>query len=129
MGGIIGALVVGLALVVYLLMNNQGNGSTNNTNNTNNNNNVPIAQATSITGAEAADPNAEPTAEPPPRMPMEEFKALYDDPAKRPLIVDVRAAEAYQQGHIAGAVNIPEADLAARVAEFPKDKLVIAYCQ
>lgn len=131
MGGIIGALVVGLALVVYLLLNNQGNGGSNNTANNSNNvsNNVPVAQATSVTEAEVVDPNAAPTSEPPPRMPMEEFKALYDDPARRPLIVDVRAAEAFQQGHIQGAVNIPEAELASRVAEFPKDKLVVAYCQ
>jgi 3-mercaptopyruvate sulfurtransferase SseA len=131
MGGIIGALFVGLALVVYLLMNNQGNGNTNvnNNSNSNNSNNAPIAQATSITDAEVVDPNAAPTTVPPPRMPLEEFKALYDDPARRPLIVDVRAAEAFQQGHIQGAVNIPEAELASRVAEFPKDKLVVAYCQ
>jgi rhodanese-related sulfurtransferase len=62
-------------------------------------------------------------------MPLDKFKQLYDDPAKCPLIVDVRAADAFDQGHIAGAVNIPESDVDARIAEFPKDKLIIAYCQ
>jgi thiol-disulfide isomerase/thioredoxin len=65
----------------------------------------------------------------PPRMPLEEFKALYDDPATRPLILDVRAKEAYDEGHIAGAVSFPEADVDTRVSELPKDRLIIAYCQ
>ena len=127
MGGIIGALVVGLVLVVYLLVNNQGQTPT--VSNTPNNQSVPNPQPTSnITDAQII-PDAGPTTEPAPRMAMADFKALYDDPAKRPMIVDVRAPEAFQQGHIQGAVNIPEADLAKRVAEFPKDKLVVAYCQ
>jgi rhodanese-related sulfurtransferase len=65
----------------------------------------------------------------PPRMPLETFKALYDDPAKRPLIIDVRSAETYDSGHIAGAISFPEADVDARIAELPKDKLIVAYCQ
>ena len=65
----------------------------------------------------------------PPRMSLETFKQLYDDPAQRPLIVDVRAADAYAQGHIAGAVSIPEADVPTRFKEIPKDSLVVAYCQ
>lgn len=129
MGGIIGALFVGLALVIYLLMNNQGSTNTNTNTNANNSNNAPIAQATSITDPEVVDPNAAPTTEPAPRMTLEDFKALYDDPARRPLIVDVRSAEAYQQGHIQGAVNIPEAELTTRIAEFPRDKMIVAYCQ
>jgi hypothetical protein len=125
MGAIIGALVVGLVLVVFLLMNNQNPGVTSNPAATNSGS-VANALPTSNVVTNASP---EPTVELAPRMPFEEFKALYDDPAKRPLIVDVRAAEAYAQGHIAGAVNIPEAEVEARLAEFPKDKLVIAYCQ
>ncbi|MEA2572968.1 MAG: hypothetical protein QOH93_266, partial [Chloroflexia bacterium] len=106
MGGIIGALVVGLVLVIFLLLNNnQNNGSTGAvaTNSGSSPNTLPTTDAASLT--------PEPTVELAPRMPLAEFKALYDDPAKRPLIVDVRAAEAYQQGHIQGAVSIPEADV------------------
>jgi 3-mercaptopyruvate sulfurtransferase SseA len=123
MGGIIGALVVGLVLVVFLLLNNQNTATPTNT--ANNNGSVPNALPT----ADAASLTPEPTVELAPRMSLDEFKALYDDPAKRPLIVDVRAAEAFQQGHIKGAVNIPEAEVPARIAEFPKDKLIVAYCQ
>jgi 3-mercaptopyruvate sulfurtransferase SseA len=65
----------------------------------------------------------------PPRMSLETFKKLYDDPAQRPMIIDVRAVESYQAGHIKGSISFPESDVDARVSEIPKDKLVIAYCQ
>jgi len=65
----------------------------------------------------------------PPRMSLETFKKLYDDPATRPPIYDVRAVESYNEGHIAGSKSLPEADVDARFAEVPKDKLVILYCQ
>lgn len=130
-GGVVGMLAVGLLLVTYLLVNKSP--ATTGASGT------PIAQVinppvgSSQVPADAptANPNttAEPTVEAAPRMDIKDFKALYDDPAKRPLIVDVRAKAAYDQGHIRGSINIPEADLAIRVNEFPKDKLVIAYCQ
>ena len=65
----------------------------------------------------------------PVRMPVEEFIVLYGDPAKRPIIVDVRSKAAYDEGHIAGAVSIPDAETESRLSEFPKDKLIVAYCQ
>jgi len=68
-------------------------------------------------------------ADPAPRMPLADFKALYDDPAKRPLIIDVRAKEAFDAGHIKGAESFPESDVDTRVGELPKDKLIVAYCQ
>jgi hypothetical protein len=83
----------------------------------------------STTDNQAAAPTAAAQASDPPRMSLETFKQLYDDPAKRPLIIDVRAAQSYQEGHIKGAVSIPETDVDARLSEIPKDKLVVAYCQ
>jgi len=62
-------------------------------------------------------------------MTLEEFMTLYNDPAKRPLIIDVRAKDIYDQGHIKGAESWPEADIDARVVKLPKDKLIVAYCQ
>lgn len=126
MGGIIGALVVGLVLVIFLLVNSNQNPGVNTTaNNNNNSGNSP----NSLPTTDPASLIAEPTVEPAPRMTLAEFKALYDDPARRPVVVDVRAAEAFEQGHIEGAINIPEADVATRLADFPKDKLIVAYCQ
>ncbi|MBQ9276061.1 MAG: ATPase [Clostridia bacterium] len=43
------------------------------------------------------------------------------------VIVDIRSADAYEYGHIPGAVNIPAEEVADR--ELPKDKEVVIYCQ
>lgn len=63
-----------------------------------------------------------------PRISMDEFKALYDDPARRPVIIDVRSKQNYDTGHIKGSVSFPEEEMATLVASLPKDKLVVAYC-
>ncbi len=118
MGGVIGALVVGLRLVIFLLTP-RGGGTTPGVIS---DSTIPTPITSSGTQAPAAGSDA-------PRITMDEFKKLYDDPAKRPLIIDVRAKTAYDQGHIKGSVSFPEADVDARIAELPKDKLVIAYCQ
>jgi hypothetical protein len=64
-----------------------------------------------------------------PRISLADFKAMYDDPAKRPLILDVRSKDLYDAGHIKGAVSFPESDVDSRVGELPKDRLIVAYCQ
>ena len=113
MGGIIGAMVVGLMLVIFLI--------------TQNNNNNPGSAAAVTPGVNTgATIMSEQTA---PRMPIDEFKALYDNPATRPVIIDVRAKQSYDEGHIAGSISFPEAEADARIAELPKDRLIIAYCQ
>jgi hypothetical protein len=114
LGGVIGALVVGLMLVVFLLLNNR-NGAVPG--------NPPQVDNTVAAGAATA------AGDTPPRMPMDQFKTLYDDPAKRPIILDVRAKETFDAGHITGAESFPEADVDTRVSELPKDKLIVAYCQ
>ncbi|HYP39877.1 MAG TPA: rhodanese-like domain-containing protein [Chloroflexia bacterium] len=121
MGGIIGALVVGLMVVVFLITSNNNPGG-NPAASVVNTPVVPLDVSGQI-GTPA------PAEQPAPRMAMEQFKALYDDPAKRPFIVDVRPKAAYDEGHIAGAVSIPEAEVDVRIAEFPKDRLIVAYCQ
>ena len=44
------------------------------------------------------------------------------------VILDVRSSEAYREGHIPGAVNIPFDELSARYHEISKNKEVISYC-
>lgn len=44
------------------------------------------------------------------------------------VIIDVRAAEAYADAHIAGAVSAPWPGLEASDAGLPKDKLLVLYC-
>lgn len=45
------------------------------------------------------------------------------------ILVDVRPAEEFAAGHIAGAVSIPHDQLEERLRELPKDKEVVAYCR
>jgi len=47
----------------------------------------------------------------------------------RPVLVDVRTADEYRHGHIAGARNIPVDELRDRLHEVPRDRPVIVYCQ
>jgi hypothetical protein len=79
---------------------------------------TPIPAATAI-----------PQSDIPPRISLADFKALYDDPSTRPLIIDVRSKDLYDAGHIKGAISFPEADVDSRVGELPKDRLIVAYCQ
>lgn len=44
-------------------------------------------------------------------------------------VLDVRPPEEYAAGHVAGAINIPLADLQRRVDELPPRQEVIAYCR
>lgn len=45
------------------------------------------------------------------------------------VLVDVRPASEFAAGHVEGALNVPLAELAARIAELPQDQLVVAYCR
>ncbi|MBT2286090.1 rhodanese-like domain-containing protein [Paenibacillus polymyxa] len=45
------------------------------------------------------------------------------------IVVDVREPGEYKRGFIKGAVNIPLSQLQRRLAEIPKDKTVLLYCQ
>jgi glyoxylase-like metal-dependent hydrolase (beta-lactamase superfamily II)/rhodanese-related sulfurtransferase len=44
-------------------------------------------------------------------------------------LFDVREPEEYAPGHVPGAVNLPQADLATRLAEVPRDRPVYLICQ
>lgn len=46
----------------------------------------------------------------------------------RAIAIDVRTAQQYEAGRIAGAVHIPFAQVAMRADELPKDKLIVLYC-
>jgi rhodanese-related sulfurtransferase len=60
---------------------------------------------------------------------QETFLALPKSGAKAPFVLDVRTPEEYVTGHVPGAVNIPHEQVAARLAEVPKDKDVVLYCR
>lgn len=61
-------------------------------------------------------------------LPMAEFTTLAKATPPGVLILDVRNPDEAQQGMIKGAVLIPDEELAARMAELPKDKRIVAHC-
>jgi hypothetical protein len=63
-----------------------------------------------------------------PRISVEDAKAAVD--SGQAIIVDVRSADAYANGHAEGAINIPLEYFEADIASIPleKDQWVITYC-
>lgn len=52
--------------------------------------------------------------------------------ASRPpeaVLFDIREPAEYAHGHVPGAINLPQADLASRLGEVPRDCLVITLCE
>ncbi len=45
------------------------------------------------------------------------------------IILDVREPQEYAHGHVPGAINIPQADLASRLDEVPRDRPLMVICQ
>ena len=119
-----GLVLVILVLLVALYVATSNSGTTNNAAGALNTPVIGAPTQAVVAGATVPASTADP-----PRMSLETFKALYDDPAKRPLIIDVRSADIFAAGHIKGAESFPEADVDTRVKELPKDKLIVAYCQ
>jgi rhodanese-related sulfurtransferase len=56
---------------------------------------------------------------------LDELRARPSDAA----VVDVREPEEFASGHVPGAVNLPQADLATRLNEVPRDRPVFVICQ
>jgi rhodanese-related sulfurtransferase len=48
--------------------------------------------------------------------------------AHDPLILDVREPSEHAVGRVPGAVSIPQADLATRLSEVPKDREILVVC-
>jgi rhodanese-related sulfurtransferase len=57
------------------------------------------------------------------------YVSQYAENATPHLLVDVRTAQEYAEGHIAGSVNIPLQDLSLRMNEIPMDRPAIIYCR
>ncbi len=58
---------------------------------------------------------------------VNELQSYLDDEVS-PTIIDVRAPEAYERGHLPGAVNIPREQLAGSLDAIPTDRPIVAYC-
>ena len=60
----------------------------------------------------------------------EEARKLMDSEKDR-IILDVRSREEYDQGHIPGAILIPDTEIEAKAADLlpDKDQLILVYCR
>ncbi len=56
-----------------------------------------------------------------------ELRAYLNDEVS-PTIIDVRAPEAYERGHLPGAVNIPRNQLMGAIDQIPTDRPIVTYC-
>ena len=45
------------------------------------------------------------------------------------IVLDVREPEEYQPGHMPGAINLPQADLASRLEELPRHRPLALICR
>jgi 3-mercaptopyruvate sulfurtransferase SseA len=63
-----------------------------------------------------------------PRVTAEEAKLAFDN--DEAVIVDVRSAESYAEGHAAGAISIPLDEFENNIVNLPldKDTWIITYC-
>ncbi len=59
----------------------------------------------------------------------ESLKALTENPVENIIIIDVRPASNYADGHIPTALSFPSSEVMDRYQEIPLDKLVIVYCE
>ncbi len=57
----------------------------------------------------------------------EELAQLTD--SGQAILVDVRPSSEFASGHLDGAISIPVAEIASRMAELPADATVVAYCR
>ena len=44
-----------------------------------------------------------------------------------PMVIDVRGASAFREGHIAGAVHIPGDEIERSLGDIPRDRPVVTY--
>ena len=63
-----------------------------------------------------------------PAIPEIEISTLESRPPDA-VVLDVREPGEYAHGHIPGAINLPQADLASRLDEIPRDRPLITLCE
>jgi rhodanese-related sulfurtransferase len=64
----------------------------------------------------------------PGEIPVAEFQKLASATPPNVLILDVRNTDEANAGMIKGAMLVPDEEIAARMAEIPKDKRIITHC-
>jgi rhodanese-related sulfurtransferase len=64
-----------------------------------------------------------------PLVSQDDLLARLRSGADAPFVLDVRSPAEFAAGHVPGAANIPHDQVAARLAEVPKDRDVVLYCR
>ncbi len=59
---------------------------------------------------------------------LDEFMTLMDNPSSKVLIVDVRPAEEFKQGHLKGAINILDETISKHADKLAAAEKVVFYC-
>jgi rhodanese-related sulfurtransferase len=93
---------------------------------------MPVAFTTIATAGETAATTASAPAPAAVAVAPMSQEALLDHQSSHPdhlFVLDVRTPQEYAEGHVPGAVNVPQEQLASRLAEVPKDKDVVIYCR
>ena len=44
------------------------------------------------------------------------------------IVIDARTPETFAAGHVPGAINLPHRTITAETAQFPKDAVLVTYC-
>ena len=44
------------------------------------------------------------------------------------IVIDARSPETFAMGHVPGAINLPHRTITAETAQFPKDAILVTYC-
>jgi rhodanese-related sulfurtransferase len=57
-----------------------------------------------------------------------DLKHALDERKSQIVVLDTRTSDAFAEEHVSGAINIPEAELAQRLKELPKNKEIVPYC-
>jgi 3-mercaptopyruvate sulfurtransferase SseA len=106
-----------------------GNRTTNTTNQTANTNNATANTnaGTTTAGSPATAQNTPPVPHPEARrISVAELQAAVA--RNEAVVVDVRTASDFEEGHIRGALHIPAGEVTSRASELPRDKMIVTYC-
>lgn len=61
-------------------------------------------------------------------IPVDEFVRIAKEMPADVLVLDVRSKDEAKYGTIKGALHVPDDEILARLAEIPKDKLIVTHC-
>lgn len=59
----------------------------------------------------------------------DDYNDDFETPGDDHLLIDVRTAEEFAEGHIAGAINIPVETIGTRLDEIPEGEKIVLYCR